>query len=196
MRGNSRATRVQERRRSQPIERKKAQLAPLCLSWLVATPTTRAGSRRSCPLFTKEGGKSNGAKESDDGWDGENHRVVRRPATREEVPQPTRKEATDEQPQTQNRHIDERLPEITRALAEPLSKVDRIVVISNAGNGVGASRITQDVVNMVAQIPPVLESLTGINVRDLVTRLPGIQQSDAGQQSGDTGSGASEKSTD
>ncbi|MDT7971541.1 MAG: SPFH domain-containing protein [Armatimonadota bacterium] len=90
----------------------------------------------------------------------------------------------------------ERLPEITRALAEPLSKVDRIVVISNAGNGVGASRITQDVVNMVAQIPPVLESLTGINVRDLVTRLPGIQQSDAGQQSGDAGSGASEKSTD
>jgi hypothetical protein len=42
---------------------------------------------------------------------------------------------------------------------------------------------------MVAQIPPVLESLTGINVRDLVTRLPSIQQSDAG-------SGASEKSTD
>jgi flotillin len=90
----------------------------------------------------------------------------------------------------------ERLPEITRALAEPLSKVDRIVVISNAGNGVGASRITQDVVNMVAQIPPVLESLTGINVRDLVARLPGIQQSDAGQKSGDAGSGASEKSTD
>jgi hypothetical protein len=49
---------------------------------------------------------------------------------------------------------------------------------------------------MVAQIPPVLESLTGINVRDLVARLPGIQQSDAGQKSGDAGSGASEKSTD
>ncbi|MCX7643600.1 MAG: flotillin family protein, partial [Armatimonadetes bacterium] len=70
----------------------------------------------------------------------------------------------------------ERLPEITRALAEPLSKVDRIVVISNAGDGVGASRITQDIVNMMAQIPPVLESLTGINVRDLISRLPGIQQ--------------------
>lgn len=83
----------------------------------------------------------------------------------------------------------ERLPEITRALAEPLSKVDRIVVISNSGDGVGTSRITQDIVNMVAQIPPVLESLTGINVRDLVARLPSIQQSDAG-------SGASEKSTD
>ncbi len=72
----------------------------------------------------------------------------------------------------------ERLPEITRSLAEPLSKVDRIVIISNAGSGdgMGASRITQDVVNMMAQIPPVLESLTGINVRDLVSRLPGIQQ--------------------
>lgn len=70
----------------------------------------------------------------------------------------------------------ERLPEITRALAEPLSKVDRIVVISNTGDGVGASRITQDIVNMMAQIPPVLESLTGINVRDLISRLPSIQQ--------------------
>ncbi len=70
----------------------------------------------------------------------------------------------------------ERLPEITRALAEPLSKVDRIVVISNTGDGVGASRITQDIVNMMAQIPPVLESLTGINVRDLISRLPSVQQ--------------------
>ncbi len=74
----------------------------------------------------------------------------------------------------------ERLPEITRALAEPLSKVDRIVIISNTGGGdgagVGASRLTQDIVNMMAQIPPVLESLTGINIRDLVSRLPGIQQ--------------------
>jgi len=73
----------------------------------------------------------------------------------------------------------ERLPEITKALAEPLSKVERIVIISNTsgdGAGIGASRLTQDIVNMMAQIPPVLESLTGINVRDLVSRLPGIQQ--------------------
>jgi flotillin len=73
----------------------------------------------------------------------------------------------------------ERLPEITKSLAEPLSKVERIVIISNTagdGAGVGASRLTQDIVNMMAQIPPVLESLTGINVRDLVSRLPGIQQ--------------------
>lgn len=73
----------------------------------------------------------------------------------------------------------ERLPEITRALAEPLSKVDRIVIISNTGGdsaGIGASRLTQDIVNMMAQIPPVLESLTGINIRDLVSRLPEIQQ--------------------
>lgn len=68
----------------------------------------------------------------------------------------------------------ERLPEITRTLAEPLSKVERIVVISNTGDGIGTSRITQDIVNMMAQIPPVLESLTGINVRDLITRLSGI----------------------
>jgi hypothetical protein len=60
-------------------------------------------------LRRKKDGEGDGAKERDDGGDGENHRVVGRPAGREEVPQPTRKEATDEQPQAQNRHIDERL---------------------------------------------------------------------------------------
>lgn len=75
----------------------------------------------------------------------------------------------------------ERLPEITRALAEPLTKVERIVIINATGDSVGASRLTQDIINMLAQVPPVLESLTGVNLKDFVSRLPGIRQREENQ---------------
>jgi flotillin len=64
------------------------------------------------------------------------------------------------------------LPEIARAVAEPLSKVDRITMINTGGNGdVGVSKITGEVAKVIAQVPPVLESLTGLRVEDLLERL-------------------------
>jgi flotillin len=70
------------------------------------------------------------------------------------------------------------LPEIARAVAEPLSKVDRITMINTGGNGdIGVSKITGEVAKVIAQIPPVLESLTGLKVDQLLERLrPGTVQ--------------------
>src|SRR5579883_553999 len=54
------------------------------------------------------------------------------------------------------------LPDIVRALAEPLAKVDKISIVSTGGsnNGsLGASRVTGDVVGMLAQAPAILEAL-------------------------------------
>ncbi len=68
----------------------------------------------------------------------------------------------------------ERLPEIARAIAEPLSKMEKIVVISTGGAdgaGAGASKITQDIVNIVAQLPPVLEGVSGINLKEMVGKI-------------------------
>ena len=49
------------------------------------------------------------------------------------------------------------MPEIVRAIAEPLSKVDKVTIVStgssNGTNGLGASRLTGDIVNIVAQVP-------------------------------------------
>src|SRR5262249_21210398 len=56
------------------------------------------------------------------------------------------------------------LPEVVRAIAEPLAKVDKISIVSTGGaNGgnLGASRITGDMINMVAQVPALVEALTG-----------------------------------
>jgi flotillin len=67
------------------------------------------------------------------------------------------------------------LPEIVHALSEPLSKVDKITVISTGdGNGspAGVNKITADVAKMVAQVPALVESLSGISVADLLKTLP------------------------
>jgi flotillin len=74
------------------------------------------------------------------------------------------------------------LPEMVRALAEPLSKVDRVTIVSTGSDGhnggVGASRLTGDVVNMLAQVPAIFEMLSGgVKLEDLVSRIPGLQPS-------------------
>jgi flotillin len=66
------------------------------------------------------------------------------------------------------------LPELAAAVAEPLSKTEKIVMISDgSGDGVGAHKITRDVMKIVAEMPEVLEALTGKRLDDLVKALPG-----------------------
>jgi flotillin len=63
------------------------------------------------------------------------------------------------------------LPEIARAVAEPLSRIDRITMINTGGNGeVGIARMTDDIAKVIAQVPPVIESLTGLKVDKLIER--------------------------
>ncbi len=70
------------------------------------------------------------------------------------------------------------LPELARAFAEPLAKVDRITVVSTGdGNGaLGTSQITRDLARMIAQAPALFETLTGMKVADLLGRLPAVGQ--------------------
>lgn len=69
------------------------------------------------------------------------------------------------------------LPQLAKAVAEPLSKLEKMVIVSTGQDGAagtGSSRVTQDVANIMAQLPPVVESLSGIRLRDIVTRIPGL----------------------
>jgi flotillin len=68
------------------------------------------------------------------------------------------------------------LPAIVTAIAQPLSKLDKIVVISNDGAngaGSGAAKITADVGTIVAQLPAIVEALTGMSIQDALKNLPG-----------------------
>jgi len=64
------------------------------------------------------------------------------------------------------------LPEVVRALAEPLSKVDKITVVSTGGDGgAGVNKITADVTQMVAQVPALIEALTGKKISELMRQV-------------------------
>lgn len=68
--------------------------------------------------------------------------------------------------------IIEVLPQIAKHVAEPLGRIDKMVVVnSGGGRGAGASRITQDVADIVAQLPPVVEGLTGVDLQKLLERF-------------------------
>ena len=64
-----------------------------------------------------------------------------------------------------------------RSRSEPLSKIDRITLVNTGSNGdVGISRMTEDVVKVIAQVPPVIESLTGLKIDQLIQRVRATDQ--------------------
>ncbi len=72
----------------------------------------------------------------------------------------------------------ETLPKVAEAVAQPLSKTEKIVMISGNGDdssGIGASRITRDVTNIVSQLPAVIDALTGIDVLETLKDLPAFK---------------------
>ena len=62
--------------------------------------------------------------------------------------------------------IIERLPEIAKNVAEPLSKTEKIVVIDSGGgtNGGGASKVAGYVTDIISTLPATVEALTGIDI--------------------------------
>lgn len=70
------------------------------------------------------------------------------------------------------------LPEVARAMAAPLNNVDKITIISTGGGdgkGAGANQITADIARMIAQVPEVFETLTGVKVSDLMSHVAGFE---------------------
>lgn len=72
--------------------------------------------------------------------------------------------------------IIEKLPEIVKSIAEPLSKTEKIVIVNTGGgnSSLGASKVTKDIVDIVAQVPPVIEALTGMKFDEILANLPKI----------------------
>ncbi len=67
------------------------------------------------------------------------------------------------------------MPEIVRALATPLSQVDKITIVST-GNGTtaGASKITGDMAAIAAQVPALFEALSGMSMAELFSKVKQI----------------------
>lgn len=69
--------------------------------------------------------------------------------------------------------IIEKLPEIAKAISDPLSKTEKIVIVdSGNGDGKGAAKVTGYVTDIMAQLPETVEALTGVNLKDLLKKTP------------------------
>ncbi|MBI5829115.1 MAG: flotillin family protein, partial [Chloroflexi bacterium] len=70
------------------------------------------------------------------------------------------------------------LPALASAIAAPLAKTEKIVVISSGGDGqsgTGITKVTKDVADMLTQLPAVVEALTGTNLIEALKNLPGVK---------------------
>src|SRR5579883_2515034 len=64
------------------------------------------------------------------------------------------------------------LPEVVRALSEPLSKVDKVTIVSTGnGDAAGAYKLTGDVAKIAAQVPALFEALSGMQMSDLLAKV-------------------------
>ncbi|MBV9608616.1 MAG: flotillin family protein [Acidobacteria bacterium] len=67
------------------------------------------------------------------------------------------------------------MPEVVRALAAPLANVDKITVVSTGeGGAAGLNKITGDMTKMAAQIPALFETLSGMQMSELLGKVRGI----------------------
>lgn len=66
--------------------------------------------------------------------------------------------------------IFEKLPDLAREMAAPISKVDKIIMVSNDGK-LGTSKITGELATMMAQLPTVVKSLSGFDLEAWLKQL-------------------------
>jgi flotillin len=76
------------------------------------------------------------------------------------------------------------MPDVVRAMAEPLSKVERITVVSTGnGDSAGVNKITGDMTKMAAQVPALFEALSGMQIKELLSKVRGIGEKPATEKS-------------
>ncbi|HEY6345457.1 MAG TPA: SPFH domain-containing protein [Bryobacteraceae bacterium] len=64
------------------------------------------------------------------------------------------------------------MPEVVKALAAPLANIDKITIVSTGnGDATGMSKITGDMTKMAAQIPALFETLSGMPLSELLSRV-------------------------
>jgi len=70
-------------------------------------------------------------------------------------------------------HVLEMLPSLASAIAAPLAKTEKIVMINQGGDGMSASKLTKDIAAIIAQLPPLVESMTGIDITTIMKNFQG-----------------------
>jgi flotillin len=68
------------------------------------------------------------------------------------------------------------MADVVRAMAEPLSKVDHITIVSTGNDdAAGAHKITGDMTRIAAQVPALFEALSGMDIKQLMANVTAIK---------------------
>src|ERR1700748_2344755 len=68
------------------------------------------------------------------------------------------------------------MPDVVRPMSEPLSKVDRITIVSTGGDGsVGANKLTGDLTKIAAQVPALFAALSGMDMHELMANVKSMR---------------------
>jgi len=69
------------------------------------------------------------------------------------------------------------MADVVRAMAEPLSKVEKITIVSTGNDGAsGMHKITGDMTKIAAQVPALFEALSGMDIKQLMSNVQGMKQ--------------------
>ncbi|AXC14743.1 Putative stomatin/prohibitin-family membrane protease subunit YbbK [Acidisarcina polymorpha] len=64
------------------------------------------------------------------------------------------------------------MAEVVRAMAEPLSRVDKITIVSTGSDdNIGANKLTGEMTKIASQVPALFEALSGMNLKDLMGNI-------------------------
>jgi flotillin len=77
------------------------------------------------------------------------------------------------------------LPDVVRAMSEPLSKVDKVTIVSTGSDGAaGSYKLTGDMAKIAAQVPALFEALSGMDMRDLMSNIQSMRSRGDGGSNG------------
>lgn len=73
------------------------------------------------------------------------------------------------------------MADVVRAMSEPLSKVDKITIVSTGGDAqVGANKLTGEMTKIASQVPALFEALSGMSLQDLMGNVKGMKPREDG----------------
>jgi flotillin len=68
------------------------------------------------------------------------------------------------------------MADVVRAMAEPLSKVDKITIVSTGGDEhTGVNKLTGDMTKIAAQVPALFEALSGMKMSELMSNVKAMK---------------------
>jgi len=91
----------------------------------------------------------------------------------------------------------DKLPEIAGAVAAPLDRIDRIVMVNNgSADGTGVEKVTKGVTDVMAQLPGMVEMMTGVDLGQLLSQVPGLSNCGPNGSASQDGPGSAPDTSD